>query len=202
MKSIKKVSLMLVALFTLGGVAMAGEVKQEKRAIDPKARAERMTEHMAKEYGLNDTQKKQLLDLNQTFAEKMGDRHGHKHHGKKGRHGDMAKAHKGDKAHKDGITKENRERRNKDQAQANRDGRKNRADAPKLSAEEREKKMQEMKKVREDYKAQLQKIMNADQYQAFAKKEADRADKMKQRGKRSKENRGKRPAVDKSKKQA
>ncbi|MCD8263979.1 MAG: DUF4890 domain-containing protein [Tannerellaceae bacterium] len=195
----KKISLMLVALFTLGGVAMADEVKQEKRTIDPKARAEKMTEHMAKEYGLNDSQKKQLLDLNQTFAEKMGDRPGHKHPGKKGRHGDMAKADKGDKANKDGVTKENKERKNKDQANANRDGRKNRADAPKLSAEEREKRMQEMKQVREDYKAQLQKIMNADQYQAFAKKEADRTEKMKQCGENKKENREKKATSGKNK---
>lgn len=83
MKSIIKWTLMLVAAFTFGGIAMADEVNQEKRTIDPKARAEKMTERMVKEYDLNDMQKKQLLDLNQAFAEKLGDRPARPHHGKK-----------------------------------------------------------------------------------------------------------------------
>ncbi|MCD7976256.1 MAG: DUF4890 domain-containing protein [Tannerellaceae bacterium] len=200
MKSTKKLSLMLVALFTLGGVAMADEVKPERKQITPKERAEKMTERMAKEYGLNDTQKKELLDLNQTLTEKMGDRPaGPRHHGKRG---DMAKAHKNPKANKEGnVTRENRERKDKDRVLPDQDGRKNRADAPKLSAEEREKRMQEMKKVREDYQAQLQKIMNADQYQAFTKKQAEREQKRQERGDKTKENRSKRSTSEKGKKQ-
>ncbi|MCC8096116.1 MAG: DUF4890 domain-containing protein [Tannerellaceae bacterium] len=201
MKSIRKWTLMLVAAFTFGGIAMADEVNQEKRTIDPKARAEKMTERMVKEYDLNDMQKKQLLDLNQAFAEKLGDRPARPHHGKKVKSGDMAKAGKGDKANQEGITKENKERKGKDQARADRDGRKNRPDASKLSAEEREKRQQEMKRAHEEYKAQLQKIMNADQYQAFAKKQVEREQKRQERGEKMKENRGKKAASGKSDKQ-
>ena len=42
--------------------------------MTPKERAEQMTERMVKEYSLNDTQKKQLFEVNLAQCEKMGDR--------------------------------------------------------------------------------------------------------------------------------
>ena len=42
--------------------------------MDPKERAERMTERMAKEYSLNEAQKKDLLEANMALTEKMANR--------------------------------------------------------------------------------------------------------------------------------
>lgn len=56
----------------VGGLAMAqGPRKEGKMKMDPKERAEKMTERMAKEYSLNEEQKKELFDLNLAFNEKM-----------------------------------------------------------------------------------------------------------------------------------
>jgi len=191
MKSIKRLSLILVAIFMLGGVTMANENRGEKKPLDAKAHAERMTERMVKEYGLNDTQKQQLLEINQVMAEKIGDRPMRPHHpGKKGKPANMADAKKENKGDKDAnVNKEKREKKDKEIARADRDGRRNRADAPKLSTEEREKRREEMKQVRENYNTQLQKIMNADQYQAYTKKQAEFEQKRKERGEKMKENR-------------
>ncbi|MCD8044489.1 MAG: DUF4890 domain-containing protein [Tannerellaceae bacterium] len=194
MKSIKRVSLMLAAVFTLGGVAMASEAREGRKGMDPKAHAEKMTERMVKEYNLDDTQKQQVLDLNQAMAEKMGNRPMMHRHGKKGKPEQMDRAQKGDKDAK--VKKEREERKNKE-LRADRGERKNRKDAPELSAGEREKRMQEMKKMRDDYSAQLQKIMNQEQYQAYAQKQADRQQKRQERGEKMKEHRSKRGAAEK-----
>ena len=78
----KKIVLMLVAAFFMGGAVMAQHARRGDKMPDPKVRAERMTERMAKEYSLDDNQKKQLLEANLAFVEKMGNRPG-KHHRKK-----------------------------------------------------------------------------------------------------------------------
>lgn len=58
----------------MGGLAMAQRLhKGDRREVTPQERAERMTERMAKEYALNDEQKKELLSANKALAEK-GDR--------------------------------------------------------------------------------------------------------------------------------
>ncbi|MCD7937005.1 MAG: DUF4890 domain-containing protein [Tannerellaceae bacterium] len=178
MKGIKRFSLMMAAVFTLGGLSMANanETREGRKGMDPKVRAEEMTERMVKEYNLTDAQKQQLLDVNQAMAEKMSTHPARPHQGKK--------------------------EGNRDQARADRDGRRNRADAPKLSAEEREKLHQEMKKVRDDYNAQLQKIMTSEQYQAYAQKQTERAEKRTERGEKMKQNRGKKSGSDKGGRQA
>lgn len=61
----------MIALLLMGSVTMAqGHRKGGNRKVDPKERAERMTERMAKELSLNDAQKKELLDANKAFIEK------------------------------------------------------------------------------------------------------------------------------------
>ena len=52
--------------------------------------------------------------------------------------------------------------------------------AAKMTKEEREKKMAEMKKSREDYDAQLKKIMTKEQYDSYVKKQAEREKQMKE----------------------
>ncbi|MCD8030257.1 MAG: DUF4890 domain-containing protein [Bacteroides sp.] len=193
----KRLSLIVAAIFTLGGIALASEGNQPKRTSDPKVRAEKMTERMVKEYDLNDTQKQQLLEVNQAFAEKMGERPMGHRHGKKGHPAKVADAGKGGKDA--GVNKENREKKQGDVTRADRDGKRNRAEAPKLSVEQREKLRAEIKQSREAYNTELQKILNADQYQAYAKKQAEREQKRQERGERSKENRGeKKSAVQKT----
>lgn len=72
----KRISFLLVALLMVGGMAMAQGPRRGGQNMDPKERAERMTERMAKEYSLNETQKKQLLEANMALMEKMGTRPG------------------------------------------------------------------------------------------------------------------------------
>ena len=68
---------------------MAQGPRRGGQDMDPKTRAERMTERMAKEYSLNETQKKELLEVNMAFVQKMGERPGRMkpemRQGKKGR---------------------------------------------------------------------------------------------------------------------
>lgn len=72
----KKIVLVLMAAFLMGGMAMAQERGEGRRGgdrkMDPKEMAQRMTDRMAKEYSLNEDQKKQLLEINQQMMEKMG----------------------------------------------------------------------------------------------------------------------------------
>ena len=122
----KRIVFWMVALLLMSGVAMAqGNRQGGRQQMDPKTRAQRMTERMVKEYSLNEDQKQQLLDANQ------------------GRHS------KDDKA-------------------------------ARMTKEEREKKAAEMKKSREDYDAQLKKILTKEQYDSYVKKQAEREKQMKE----------------------
>ena len=140
----KRIVFWMVALLLMSGVAMAqGNRQGGRQQMDPKTRAERMTERMVKEYSLNETQKKELLEVNMAFVQKMGERPGR-----------MMAANQG------GRSKDNK--------------------AAKMTKEEREKKMAEMKKSREDYDAQLKKIMTKEQYDSYVKKQAEREKQMKE----------------------
>ena len=122
----KRIVFWMVALLLMSGVAMAqGNRQGGRQQMDPKTRAERMTERMVKEYSLNEDQKQQLQAANQG-----------------------------------GRSKDNK--------------------AAKMTKEEREKKMAEMKKSREDYDAQLKKIMTKEQYDSYVKKQAEREKQMKE----------------------
>lgn len=122
----EKNRILMVALLLMSGVAMAqGNRQGGRQQMDPKTRAERMTERMVKEYSLNEDQKQQLQDVNLAWVQKMA-------------------------ANQGGRSKDNK--------------------AAKMTKEEREKKMAEMKKSREDYDAQLKKIMTKEQYDSYVKK--------------------------------
>lgn len=178
----KRIVLMLVAAFLMGGMVMAQHARRSDKMPDPKVRAERMTERMAKEYSLNDTQKKQLLEANMALVERMGDMPMHRRADmKKGKTGCdsccCAKADKNDakvdRHHKkDGRVdkKEGRRARMTDEQRAQKKA-------------EMEKKREEMQAARTTYDAQLQKIMTKDQYAAYSKKMQDRKAKMESRRK-------------------
>lgn len=154
----KRITLLMVALLMIGGMAMAqGHRRGGDRKMDPKAHAERMTERMSKEYSLNDTQKKQLLEANQALAEKMGSRPAGTKSGMK----------QGKKEKCTQVT---------DSCCSNKEGRK----APKRTKEDREKMHKEMKASREAYDGQLKKIMTKEQYDTYTTKQAERQQKMKE----------------------
>ena len=69
----KKIGFLIVALLLTGGMAMA-QGPRNRNKMNPKERAERMTERMAKEYSLNEAQKKDLLEANMALTEKMANR--------------------------------------------------------------------------------------------------------------------------------
>lgn len=151
----------MVALLLMSGIAMAqGGRRGGDKNMDPKARAERMTERMAKEYSLNDTQKKQLLEANLALNEKMGTR-------PEGAKPDMKQGKK-DTCCQDSC------------CCSKKDGKK----AFKMSKEDREKITKEMKAKRDAYDAQLKKIMTKEQYDSYTKKQAERQQKMKEGHKR------------------
>ena len=131
----KRISFLLAALLMMGGMVMAQGPRRGGQDMDPKTRAERMTERMAKEYSLNEDQKQQLQEVNLAWVQKMA-------------------------ANQGGRSKDNK--------------------AAKMTKEEREKKMAEMKKSREDYDAQLKKIMTKEQYDSYVKKQAEREKQMKE----------------------
>ena len=62
----KRISFLLAALLMMGGMVMAQGPRRGGQDMDPKTRAERMTERMAKE----------LLEVNMAFVQKMGERPG------------------------------------------------------------------------------------------------------------------------------
>ena len=68
----KRIVFWMVALLLMSGVAMAqGNRQGGRQQMDPKTRAERMTERMVKEYSLNEDQKQQLQDVNLAWVQKM-----------------------------------------------------------------------------------------------------------------------------------
>lgn len=157
----KRIVLACMAALLMSGVMMAQDVRRSDKDFDAKARAERMTEWMAKEYGLTDEQKEKLLEANQKWAEKMGEippmrrfareRRHHRHFRRHGcccedvhRHGYEARREAGERGGRQ-LTDEQR---------------------AELRAE-REKRWEEMKKAREDYREQLQDIMTEEQYSSY-----------------------------------
>ena len=64
----KRIVLIWMAAFLMGGMAMAQHARHSDKMPEPKVRAERMTERMVKEYSLNDTQKQQKSCSNRGHA--------------------------------------------------------------------------------------------------------------------------------------
>ena len=69
----KKIGFLIVALLLTGGMAMAQGPRNGNK-MNPKERAEGMTERIAKKDSLNEAQKKDLLEANMAFTEKMANR--------------------------------------------------------------------------------------------------------------------------------
>ncbi len=68
---IKNLTMSLMALFLMGGVAMAQDGPRGGQAPDPAEMAQKMTEQMVQKYGLDETQQASLLEVNQAWVEKM-----------------------------------------------------------------------------------------------------------------------------------
>lgn len=143
----KRIALIWMAAFLMDGMAMAQQENRSDKMPDPKARAERMTERMAKEYSLNDKQKKQLLEANVALIEKMGEAP---------RRTDMRK---GRQAKADSCCCE------KSCKRSEKGGKKE---------QQTDEQRAQRKAALESYNAQLQKIMTSDQYAAYTKKMQDR----------------------------
>lgn len=143
----KRINFLMVTLLLMGGMAMAQGSRRGggDKQMDPKARAERMTERMVKEYSLNEDQKKQLLDANLAMLEQM--------------------------KRPEGATSEMKRDKKADADETK---------APKMTKEDREKMFQEKKASREAYDAQVKKILTPEQYDAYAKQQAERQKKMKE----------------------
>lgn len=163
----KKIILLLVTAFLMGGMTMAQQARRGDKTGDPKVRAERMTERMVKEYSLNDAQKQQLQEANLALMEKMGDMPMRRRQGMRPGNND-----------KDTCTcatpkKEGKKHQMTDEQRA------------KMKAE-RKNRHEEMETARTAYDAQLQKIMTKDQYAAYTKNMKDRQGKMEAGRKNSK----------------
>lgn len=144
----KKILMILMLVVLTGGMAMAQNSRRSNKRLDPKERAERMTEHMAKEYSLTDAQKKQLYEANLSMTQKMGDMPMH-------RRPDMQTDSKQDRV--------------------KRADKKQMTDAERKEMKANmEKKQAEMKEAREAYEVQLKKIMTKEQYEAYSRKQGER----------------------------
>lgn len=152
----KKILMIIMVVLLTGGTAMAQNSRRSNKRLDPKERAERMTERMVKEYSLNDVQKKQLYEANLAMVEKMGDM-------PMRRHSDMRTDDKQNKVKK---------------------GEKNQmTDAERREMKAKmEKKRTEMEQVRMAYDAQLKKIMTKEQYDNYSKKQGERRMRVQGRG--------------------
>ena len=114
--------------------------RQERRRMDPTEMLQRRTERTVKDYGLNETQAKQLLELNKKYADKMGPGMGGMRQGGRGMRGGRDNGGPG-RGERPQMTEEQRK-----QMEANR---------------------KQMEESRKEYDAELQKIMTPEQYKAY-----------------------------------
>lgn len=161
----KKITLVLVALLMVGGMVMAqdGPRGGNKKMPDPKARAERMTERMAKELNLTDAQKQQLLELNLEQVEKMKDtpRPPRRPNMKRGKScGDSCCCGKAERPNRPKKMEGKRPEPTEEQR-------------TQMKAD-REKRKAEMKSNREAYDKKLQQILTPEQYTSYQKKQDER----------------------------
>lgn len=157
----KKITFLLLAILLMSGMAMAQQRERrggnrDNQNADPKEMAEKRTERMAKEYSLNDTQKKELLAANLAFAEKQSARPKTPKESKGAKRGGKKSIEK-----KDAINEIEK--------------------AEKPSDAERQQMRTEMEASRKAYDEQVKKIMTKDQYAAYTKNQANREQKPKQK---------------------
>lgn len=158
----KRIGFLMVALLLMGGMAMAqgsprGGRGSDDRQVDPKTRAERITERMAKEYSLNDDQKKQLMGATLAMMEQM------KRPAKSFDEMTSGKTCAVCQAADSCTCKKADEKR----------GKRGKAQASTMTKEKREKMNQDIKVIYDAYDAQLKTILTPEQYDAYTKKKAE-----------------------------
>lgn len=146
----KRMILTLMAVAVVGTAAFAQEKKEcqcQDQKFDKTEMVKHRTDETVKRYNLNDKQAKQLLELNNKYADKMGPRP--PHHGHKGGPGRPPKDNKKD-------AKGQRPEPPKDGKRPTppQDGKR----------QEHRKQMEETMKA---YDAELQKIMTAEQFKSY-----------------------------------
>jgi len=142
----KKIVLTMIAAVAMSFNAMAQEQAQneQRREFNPEEMAKNRTEEAVKKYGLNEEQAVKLLDLNKRFSDKM------------------------------------RPMRNMRQGRpngGNRERRMERPDSVRREAGQRPDmrgRMEEMRKVQDEYNKELKTILTEEQYQAYEKDEQAR----------------------------
>lgn len=161
----KKIIMTLIATLLMGGMVMAQSEQRGKKVVEPKERAERMTERMAKEYSLNDKQKAQLLEANLILVEKVGNRP------MQPRHQRM----KQDAGNKECACCCACSQKARHKSEASRGNKKNLTDAERTQRKvEMQKRHEEMKEVSDAYDAQLKKILTKQQYEEYTKKKNEK----------------------------
>lgn len=153
----KKIVLALAVALTVSTAAMAQDgQRRERRQFNKTEMIQQRTDMVAKKYGLNDKQTKELLALNTEYADKMGPGM----RGPRGPRPDMNNGGRGPKPEKRDSLK--------------------RRERPQNAPEGMQPNREEMQKNMQEYDAKLQKIMTDDQYKAY---KAD-MEKMRQQGPR------------------
>ncbi len=146
----KRIMMILMAAMMISSSAIAQEERQGSRPekkFDKTEMAKHRTDRMVKDYGLNDKQAKQLLELNSKYVEKMRPHGGRPHHGHKG----------GPRPPRDGKDVKGQ------RPEPPKDGK--RMAPPKEGKHlEHHKKMEETMKA---YDAELKKIMTEDQFKVY-----------------------------------
>lgn len=159
----KRIGIMIVGV-VIASATMVAQGRQGPGAKqDPAKRAERMTERMVKEYSLNDSQKKQLYEVNLAMAEKMKDQPPMRSPNRRPGRGE-------------GTCNCNCNC-NKSPGEM--------GDKPMPGMEQMNKMSEEMQQTRDAYNEKIKGIFTKDQYSAFEKNRTEQQDKMKEkRGKR------------------
>ena len=148
----KKMMMTLMAAVLISASAIAQEEKQDKspeKKFDKTEMVKRRTERTVKQYNLTDKQAKQLLELNNKYADKMEPRGGRHHHGPKGG------PERPPRGNKDGKCQ---------CPEAPKDGKRQ---APPKDDEKRMEHRKQMEETMKAYDAELKKIMRDEQYKAY-----------------------------------
>jgi Spy/CpxP family protein refolding chaperone len=143
----KKIVLAIAAALMMSTAVMAQDGQnRERRQMNPEEMTQRRTEMMVQQYNLNETQAKQLLELNKEYQGKMGFGFGGPREQRPGmRNGNRGQRPEGN----DTIQRRPRPQ----QGQGN-------GERPRFN-------MEEMQKTMQEYDAKLQKIMTEEQYKTY-----------------------------------
>ena len=136
----------MIAAVAMSFSAMAQEQAQndQRRQFNPEEMAKNRTEEAVKKYGLNEEQATKLLDLNKRFADKMRPMRNMRHARPNGNREERKME------APDSVKKEGRQR-------------------PDMRG-----RMEEMRKVQDEYNKELKTILTEEQYQAYEKDEQAR----------------------------